>query len=119
MIKTPSSALVALLLLSACQDSDFRGNINAGISPNVDKDKVTLDCRQSSSGTCYFMIGEDFETIHEVKAGSSKQIQTPTSALPVCAIHDIKIRNRCSKETKIGPQANPKETPSKSAAQEK
>lgn len=103
---TSSLAMIAAAsLLSGCAAavSWIPGSVATKVEPRREEGKVSLQCQATSSGTCFFLVGETFETTYEVKQGESKNILAPDLALPVCSTHAATFRFNCNKRTTIGP----------------
>lgn len=81
------------------------GSVSTKIAPRAEEGLVSLQCQASSTGTCYFLVGEMFETTYEVKQGESKAIVARDHPLPVCASHSASYRLHCNKQTTVGPGA--------------
>lgn len=100
--KTTIAMLAIAALLGACHDGPIAGNIAFKTAPS-DQGFIALQCQASSTGTCHFLVGEQFETAYEVKVGESKRIAAPTSELPFCATPSATSTVQCNKKTTIGP----------------
>lgn len=98
--------LAATVLMVGCGVLSWvSGSIATRIGPNAEKGLVSLQCQASSTGACYFLVGEAFETAYEVRQGESRDIASPDRPLPVCSTHSASFRLHCNKRTTIGPEA--------------
>ena len=94
--------LVAIACLSGC--SFFPpGGISTVVASNKSDGTIALQCQASSTGICYFRLGEAFDSIHDLKVGESKAIPSPSSTIPVCATNTLSYRLHCTTMTTIGP----------------
>jgi hypothetical protein len=95
------SLMFTTVLLSGCLDS-----VVSKVSPSDRPDHVELKCQDSSSGTCFFLVGQNFETVYEVPKGGQLLIATLQEPQPVCATYKVSKTDFCNTNTTIGPGSN-------------
>jgi hypothetical protein len=95
--------LAATTILNGCSFVLPPGSISTTVSPNTSDGSLSLQCQASSTDRCYFLVGEAFESIYEVKVGDSKSIPAPSGPLPFCVTNTLTYRTHCTKLTTIGP----------------
>ncbi|MBC3881901.1 hypothetical protein H8K35_10565 [Undibacterium sp. LX40W] len=82
------------------------GSIAIKVEPVLAEGQLLLQCEASSSGKCYFLIGEQYDVVYEVVVGESKPIPAPKQATPFCATFSNSFRKLCNKNTFISPDGN-------------
>lgn len=96
----------AALLLAGCSTLGWPpGSVSTRIDPVTEPGVVSLHCLASSTGACHFLLGEAWETHHEVRQGQVLKIPAPQQALPICATHAAGFRLLCTRKTTLGPGA--------------
>lgn len=94
----------AAVFLAGCSTlPSLPGSVSTKIDSETEPGAVALHCLASSTGACHFLVGEAFETAHEVRQGQVLKIPAPDQALPICASHSASFRLLCDRKTTIGP----------------
>lgn len=82
------------------------GSIAIKVAPVLAEGQLLLQCEASSSGKCYFLIGEQYDVVYEVVVGESKSIPAPKKAALFCATFSISFRKLCNENTYISPNGD-------------
>ncbi|WMW80894.1 hypothetical protein RF679_01105 [Undibacterium cyanobacteriorum] len=100
-----SLSLALLASLGGCITfiNHIPGSIAIKVVPVVAEGQLLLQCEASSSGKCYFLIGDQYDVVYEAVVGESKPIPAPKQPVPFCATFSNSFRKLCNQNTFISP----------------